>query len=522
MILRRAVSMGATWLTNGGGSLLPRRLGLASGMILLASCGSNSTNPAPERLTDDAVVPIPSSELLIPATIELRDLERRINAELPIDLYAIDKVEKSCVPAQRIGKLKVTPDISCQVVGNVRRGHIKLFGDGETLVLSMPVEATVSAKHIGGIIKSETATGSGEVHASVRLDVSKQWEPRAKILIDYDWIQKPGVVVLGHRFTFAHKADEKLAKVISRLEQDIPKHLVALHPRAKIEQAWQSAFTTILVNRANPPVWMRITPQHLSYGGYRVTRDRLLLNVGLTANVETFVGDRPSDPAKAPLPPATTPRKSDGFHLRVPVVAAYIQIQPVLDKALMKLSARPITVPEIGEIRVKFGKSTIYATTNGRLAIGLDVSAKTSRWPIATKGTVWLTGLAYNEPDSQRIMVKDLTVQGTSNDRTGRLLLAIAQSAEIQDALSRAVSHDFANDLDKLTTKIRAALTQKRIGNFIIKVSIDDFRNGEIIPLGQGLYMPVNVSGSATVLISPEAVQARQVSTHGQAQDLHR
>lgn len=230
----------------------------AIGLTALASCGPSTVNPAPERLTAAAVVPIPTSQLVIPATIELSDLERRINADLPVDLYRIDKVEKACVPAQRVLGLKITPNIGCRIVGDIKRGRIRVFGKRDTLFLTMPVNATVSAKNIGGIIKSETATGAGEVRATVRLSVNRDWNPTARILINYDWTEKPGVTILGFRVTFAHKADEKLAKVIARLEQDIPKHLVAMHPREKIEKAWASGFTTILVNRINPPVWLRV------------------------------------------------------------------------------------------------------------------------------------------------------------------------------------------------------------------------------------------------------------------------
>jgi hypothetical protein len=479
-------------------------IALAAALLSLAGCGNNVVNPAPDRLSTEAAVPIPPSQVIIPATISLSDLERRINAELPAKLYTIDKVEKACLPAQRVLGLKVTPNVGCRIVGAVTRGHIRVFGRGETLFLTMPVSATVSAKNIGGIIKSETATGGGEVRAKVRLDVSRDWQPQARLLIDYDWTRKPGVTVLGHRFTFAHQADEKLAKVISRLERDIPKHLLALNPKAKIEKAWASGFTTILVNRANPPVWLRLTPEQLGYGGYRVTQDKLLLNLALTAKLETFVGDRPADPAKVPLPPAQTFTDKGGFQLQVPVIASYEQLEPVLDKALSKVASRGIAVPEIGDIRVKFGKSTIYATTNGRLAVGLAVSAKTGRWPFATKGKVWLTGIAYNEPGSQRVMVRDLTVQGTSDDRAGRLLLAIANSDQVEDALSHAVKLDFANDLEKLIAKIRSALAEKRIGDFVVNTRIEKFEHGPITPVAQGLYMPVSVSGVATVSVQSD------------------
>lgn len=43
-----------------------------------------------------------------------------------------------------------------------------------------------------------------------------------------------------------------------------------LHLRDNVANAWRSSFTSLELNDANPPVWMRITPRELDYGGYTI------------------------------------------------------------------------------------------------------------------------------------------------------------------------------------------------------------------------------------------------------------
>src|SRR3546814_21186505 len=102
---------------------------------------------------------------------------------------------------------------------------------------------------------------------------------------------------------------------------------------------------------------MRITPQRILYGGYRLDGQRINLTLGLEANTETFVSSRPADPSPTPLPNHVHETPKPHLDVRVPVIAAYAQLQPVIDRALAKRSKHPFILPALGPMRVKFGKS---------------------------------------------------------------------------------------------------------------------------------------------------------------------
>ena len=495
-------------------------------LLLLAACGAKNSNPAPPRLTAVTAIPPQVSTITVPVSASVADLEARLNAEVPNQLVEINK-QTTCVKAAKVSaclvpkreciggvcktvgckigldKARITPDVSCRIVGRVTRGPIRLSGSGETIDLVMPVSATVSAKDIGKIIKSETATAAADVRAKVHLGMVGDWQPTAKVDIDYEWTKKPGISLLGQRITFAEKADPQLEKIIAKLEADIPAHLAKLHPRERIAAGWAKGFTSVMLNRTNPPVWLRITPQQLQFSGYDIDGDRLVLKLAVKANTETFVGNRPPDPPATPLPRQASIAGAPGFSFHIPVVADYRELEPVLAKALHKLSGKNIEVPGIGRIDVKFGKVTVYATDAGRLAIGVAMQVATPGQILSSSGTVWATGVPYNDPGSQRVRVRDLTVNGRGDDATFDIMLAVARSPMVMDSLGDGLSQNFTRDYDKLMGKIERALTEKRVGDFVLNARIDSVRNGVIKPLGQGLYMPVDATGVGDLRYEP-------------------
>jgi hypothetical protein len=507
----------------GGG--LRTILGLAL-LLALAGCDRGKDTPGPPRLKAEAQVPVAVSRVTVPVRADLAALEARLNAEIPTLLYSIDRQEKACVPAARatlclkherpckgeacrnvpckVGfkGAKVTPTLGCRVVGEVTRGPIRLSGEGDLIRLRMPVSAEVSAKDVGRIL-SETATAEAEVRADIRLGMQPDWTPTAKVEIDYSWTEKPGIELLGQRFTFARRADPELAKLIRKLEADLPRELKSLHPRARLEQAWSKGFTAIELNERHPPVWMRLTPQQLGYGGYRLEEGQLVLKLELEAKAETFVGDRPADPPVAPLPPMTPVSGTPGFRVIAPVIADYAQLEPVLERALDKLAARPIEVPAVGAVKADFGTPTIYATEGGRVAIGLPIAAR-SAVGISTRGKVWLTGVPFNAPNSPLVKVRDLQIAGRTDNATGDLLIQLAGSPAVLGEIERAMAQDFGRDLAKLKAKIDRALTDKQLGSVVLNVRLDGIRYGVVKPLAQGAYLPVEVTGTGDLRLLVE------------------
>ncbi|MGY4398701.1 hypothetical protein ACVWZA_003909 [Sphingomonas sp. UYAg733] len=476
--------------------------------LTMAGCSGKTGNPAPPRIETPAELPTQSSTLVVPVSASLAMLEQRLNARVPTQLWQIDKQEPRCVPEKRVKifgrKLKVIPALGCRIVGKVTRGRMRLGGSGDTLTISLPITAMISAENVGGIIKKETATGAAIVRATAKLSIDRNWSPIAKVRIAYDWIDPPGIDFLGQRIHFAGKADDKLKGVIAGLERDLPRELAKLRAHDQLNDVWRQGFTSIQLNRERPPAWMRITPLKLGFGGYRIGGGRIVMQLAAEALTETFVGDRPADPESTPLPPPAREIGPSGLRFYIPVLADFAQLEPVVHRALGKLAAKGITLTGIGPVDAEFGKVTIYATEGGRLAVGVQTKVKARGGLIgAAHGEIWLSAVPYNEVNSQVVRVRDLRIAGRTDSKAVNLLFSLFDDETVQARIRAGLTHDFASDYEKVLLAARKATSGRREGGFVLSADITSVENGPIKVTGQGLFLPVRALGTANIRYTP-------------------
>jgi len=474
----------------------------------LSACDRQTEVAPPPQATDTAPSPTQTSLIAVPINASTASLKQALERAVPKTLWTIDKREPACVQPQRVKvfgkKVKVTPPIACTIVGQVTRGPLRLRGEGSEIVVDVPIHATIRARDVGGVLKGETATGAAMAHARIRVELTPDWRTQGKARISYGWPQPPGIDFLGRRITFTDEADAKLAPVVRDIEREVSREIAKIDIRKQAADVWRQSFTALELNRENPPVWMRVTPQRILYGGYRIEGQRMNLNLGLEAVTETFVSGRPTDPTPTPLPRLVREMPRPHLDVRVPVIADYAILQPVVDRALAKRSKRPFVLPQLGSMMVTFGKSTIYGAPGGRIAVGVDVDAKLeARTGKPTHGRIWMTAIPVNKPGSAEVHFTDLSINGDTDGVGGDLLILLGRSEGFAPLIADALTQNFTNDLGKLQGKIKRAVDQRREGAFVIRTRVDSFETGEIKAYGNGLYLPVRLVGGASVDYRP-------------------
>ncbi|GAO79479.1 DUF4403 family protein [Sphingopyxis sp. C-1] len=474
----------------------------------LSACDRQTEVTAPPRATDKAPSPTQKSLIAVPINANTASLKQALERAVPRTLWTIDQRERACIQPQRVKvfgkKVKVTPPIACTIVGQVTRGPLRLRGEGSEIVVDVPLRATIAARDVGGVLKGETATGAAMAHARIRIELTPDWRTRGKARITYGWTKAPGIDFLGRRITFTDQADAKLKPVVADVEREVNREIAKIDIRKQAADVWRQSFKSLELNRENPPVWMRVTPQRILYGGYRVDGQRINLNLGLEAVTETFVSNRPADPTPTPLPRLVREIPKPHLDVRVPVIADYAQLQPVVDRALAKRSLRPFELPKVGPMMVKFGKSTIYGAEGGRIAVGVDVEAKLEiRSGEPTRGRIWMTAIPANKPGSAEVHFTDLVINGDTDGVGGDLLILLGRSEGFAPLIAEALTQNFTRDLGELQGKIKRAVDQRREGAFVIRTRVDSFETGEIKAYGNGLYLPVRMVGGASVDYRP-------------------
>jgi hypothetical protein len=309
-------------------------------LLVLASCDRPASPPVepPPRATDPIVFDREPSTVAIDMKVDLAGLERELEAGIPRTLWRISQEDVVCVPSKKVdlGLFKIkTPKIKCDIDGKVTRGRLKFSGQGNTLTVVMPIKAKVVARDIGGILKRETGTGALDLRLRLSFDLRPDWRLKSKARIDYSWSQEPGFDFLGRRIKLTKDADKALAELQRRVEADMERALARVKLRAAAERGWRSAHAVLELNRENPAVWVRIAPQRFHYGGYRIAGKTMYMTLGIQGTLESHIGAKPPATDAGPLPPIEPLEIKPGFALlKVPVVADYAVLEPVLAKAL--------------------------------------------------------------------------------------------------------------------------------------------------------------------------------------------
>lgn len=476
----------------------------------LAGCGkaAETADIAPPRATDPIVFPQTPSHIAVDLKVDLADLERTLERELPRELWQIDRPGSECIAPQTVDlalfEVK-SPKIECRITGKVTRGRLRLSGRGEALTVTMPVTGTLAARDIAGIFKGQTGTGAAEVALSLRLDLTPDWRLASTTKLDYRWTREPGTDFLGRRITFTDEADRELRPVTRDVERIIARELARLPVRPTAEQGWREAHQVFELNRQNPEVWGRLTPQQFRFGGYAVKGRELTLRLGLDALLETVVGRKPEATAPTPLPPLARRGKDDAQSvLHVPVVADYAVLEPVIAKALAKRAERPFRIEDYGSVTARFDNIVVYGTPGGRIAVGGRFTAN-SDIPLIDQasGTIWLTARPENAPGSRAVVFRDITVIGDTDMIGEEFLLALANSPEYQGAITDALRQNFEGDFAKLLTKINRAVAQRQGRLTDYSITIGEVETGVIAAHGEGLYLPVVMTARLAAKLRP-------------------
>src|SRR3546814_5908975 len=128
-------------------------------------------------------------------------------------------------------------------------------------------------------------------HARIRVELGPDWRLRGKARIAYGWTRAPGIDFLGRRITFTDEADAKLKPVVRDVEREVIREIAKIRIEQQAAAVWRQSFATLELNRANPPLWIRVTLQRILYGGYRLDGARIRLVLALATVSDTFVGD---------------------------------------------------------------------------------------------------------------------------------------------------------------------------------------------------------------------------------------
>lgn len=483
-------------------------------VLSLAACTREVSNRAPKRGAQSIEVTGRESTITIPISARLADLEERLNQELPETLYAVDDRFDGCIPAKvakvcpvprvfRSGcavdiiKTKISPEIDCTLTGAVKRGRIRLTGEGQTVRLDMPISLSVTARGRGEIGERirETAEGAADVTAVARFDIDQMWNPTATVTPTYNWTDRIHVRILGQKITFASKVNPKIDEAISKFERTLPDQLAGLKVQENISRAWASGFSSISLNE-NPSVWLRFAPTELGYSGYTIADETLTLKLMARGSTETFIGPKPADPRPTALPPLRRNLPPAGFHFYLPVTADYAVLERLLGTQLKLGQAQVVNAGDVGPVKVTFSGVRIYNTEDGAIAVGVTLDADPQNDLFDVKGTVWLTAKPVVDNRTRRISIASLGLASETNQKGFDLLVAILQAPVINNAIKSQLAYDFDVQYVEALARANSLLKRQISPEIYLHGEVDEVAVERITATPQGLFLGLDVTGT--------------------------
>jgi hypothetical protein len=83
------------------------------------------------------------------------------------------------------------------------------------------------------------------------------------------------------------------------------------------------------------------------------------------------------------------------------------------------------------------------------------------------------------------------------------LLFSLFADEQVLAEISAALTQDFKKDYDKVIAAASKAIATRREGDFTLAAQITDVSHGLVTPTGPGLFLPVQVKGSANIKYTP-------------------
>ena len=507
--------------------------------FVLSGCTRDVSNTAPARLNESIPFEPRSSVVTMPISVSLAQLEGTLNQKLPKELYQLDEDKEDCTPdvetclvkkwrhdgrtcalsvlhhcrlwLPRIvedgcvaGQLKVVDGLDCHLKGTVSRGDILVRGEQQTLKVSLPVAASVTASDLGGSGRGihETAFGSVNASADVSFDVDENWNPSVVFNPTYRWDERFGVDILGIRITLGSKVEPKLNEAIAEIKATLPTQLVNLNLREKVSDAWQRAAKAIRIHE-NPNIWLRLTPERVGYSGYVIENGVLSFSTMLAARTETFVGPEPSPVAPKPLPKLEKELPPAGFHFVLPLVANFDTVEETLGQALKFGQAQQMDVPGYGAVELTIRSAEVYQTSGRRLAIGLDLEAKPEKWFRRVAGKVWLTTGIQIDDQEHLVAVDDVAIASDTSNSAFDLAISILNLPLVKKAVVGSIQYDFSAEYDRLIKDVNSRLRVPLGEGSYFVGQITDAKVKEVEADGEALRLVAEIDGTGEIVFGP-------------------
>lgn len=342
----------------------------------------STTIEAPEEVYDKFYHIPRTSTIHIPMSINIPLIERRLNESFNGLLYNDSIIDDDGL------KLKAW-----------KTKDIKLKYQADTLFYTIPIKIWAEKRFDLGITTTDQELNAEiEVDFQTTINFSKDWKLLTKTtILDYRWLSKPTIKILGMNVSIAFVADNLIASNRNDFNKEIDKALNEQIPLANyMAEIWASLQEPISTNASGYQIWIVASPENIYCTPLLGDLGKLTTTLGIKTKLDLFIGnENPGSRRKTALPALKMYSNCiDTIDIGVLTDLPY----PLMDSVAMDM----LKGTTFGEGRHSIAVDTIFFYgKSDKLVIGLGVKG-------FINGKIYLESVPYFDKESVSIKIKDV------------------------------------------------------------------------------------------------------------------
>ncbi len=456
-------------------------------ITLLYSC---KTIEAPEPLKTqlDSVLTVPISDITVPISYPIKELEAMLNQKLD------NKVFEAPIAMNQKG------DSLFLVINRFKPVTINYNG-GSQLTYQVPLQiaGTMHGRVLGVSMKNRAPVET-KVIVTLRsdLDITNRWKLKTNTsIVKVKWVEQPVFRLAGIKFDLSSKIEKLIfrneKKITSKIDDSVGGLIKVEDILAKL---WMNIQKPVLINRQLKLVWLKAEPVSMSERMGSSTKDTLKLHVNLKTKLLAVVDTNMLKSDRVQLgqqhADKSTVKGLDAF------VLATIPFSDV-NKIMNQVTDTMHFNFQGNKVRIK--STEIYGTDNG-LAMRLNLAGD-------IKARLYLTGiLAYN-PAAQSLVIDDFKFDVNSEQS----LVQAADWFSHDDIINRVRPH-LSVRLEKVITALPSLILQGiekgKLGSKMdVSLSRFDASLHQYIITRDNIQVVIHATGDADIKLQKEIFARR-------------
>jgi len=449
--------------------------------------------------------------LTVPIVIDITTLEKKLNKTIPQVLVNQPAKRHVCAPAKWFTsswlgiKTKITPEISCDVSGAVKRTTpIKLIASGGSLLATASLVGSATVKGRGSLGKHirETAHGSLTVTIKITPSINTNWKVSAGAQISHKWIQRPKAKLFNLiPITFGSEADKEINKLKKTLVPEIDKQLNAFDIKGQLADMWNNLQVPQLI-AASPKTYLQLQPKEIGISKLETNVKQISLTVFVRSLTEIVLGT-PRSRSRTALPKLSRIPSSDSvLSLSVPIRASFDDLSEILAEEFDLPGERKVDGVFGHTFWLRYGTPELQRENNESIRVSIPAEINTSG-KTPSKFRVELTAEPVVNWANRSVLVKisssDIYIGTTSESSILYKLLF----AGIAKKFEKELVVSFGNALSKIEQQVANYRNTTINKNLRIKAGTPRYSYDGFKVDSSGASVIVGLTGDATIHFIP-------------------